>query len=82
MRGDVKYHEPPPLATVKTLIAEEGYGFVEASDGREIYFHHNAVIDGAFDDLKVGQRVAIHKEVGEKGPQASTVRIIGKHELL
>jgi cold shock CspA family protein len=40
------------------------------------------VIDGAFDDLEVGQRVAIHEEVGEKGPQASTVRIIGKHELL
>jgi cold shock CspA family protein/ribosome-associated translation inhibitor RaiA len=82
MRGDVKHHEAPPLATVKTLIAEQGYGFVESADGREIYFHRNAVIDGAFDDLEVGQRVAIHEDVGEKGPQASTVRVIGKHELL
>lgn len=82
MRGDVKHHAPPPLATVTTLNAEAGYGFLETADGREVYFHRNSVLGEAFDRLEPGQRVAIHETVGDKGPQASTVRIIGKHELL
>jgi len=46
---------------------------------RAIYFHRNAVIDGAFERLKVGSEVAFVEEAGEKGAQAGTVRLIGKH---
>ena len=48
----------------------------------EIYFHRNAVLDGAFDRLSIGSEVAFVEEEGEKGPQASTIRLIGKHHLL
>ena len=55
--------------------------FIAASDGREIYFHRNSVTDGKFDDLKVGQEVRFSEAAGDKGPQATSVRPVGKHHL-
>ena len=42
-------------------------------------FLRNAVLDAAFDRLKVGSEVAFAEEEGVKGPQASTVRVVGGH---
>lgn len=81
MRGKVKAHEAPPLATVANVDRDGGFGFLETADGREVYFHRNSVLDGAFDKLDAGVRVAFVEERGDKGPQASTVRIAGKHGL-
>jgi cold shock CspA family protein len=78
-RRDVKTHEPPPHAKVRQLHPEEDYGFLETPDGREIYFHRNSVLHGRFDDLQVGTEVAFVEEPGKKGPQASTVSIVGRH---
>ena len=63
------------------LNLTEGFGFLETADGREIYFHKNSVLDGAFSRLSVGARVAFAEEPGDKGPQASTVRLLGKHGM-
>ena len=53
----------------------QGYGFLETPGGREIYFHKNSVLDGGFGRLKIGTAVRFAEEEGEKGPQASTVRL-------
>jgi cold shock CspA family protein/ribosome-associated translation inhibitor RaiA len=74
----VKTHLPPARGKVVRLNGYEGYGFIETVDGREIYFHKNSVIDGPFDRLEEGQEVRFHEEMGEKGPQASTVQPIGR----
>lgn len=79
--GRIKAHEPAPLARVSRLVADAGYGFLTALDGREIYFHRDSVLNGAFNRLKVGTTVAFAEEPGEKGPQASTVRIVRKSEV-
>ena len=76
-RGDVKAHEAPPHGRVSQLFPEEGYGFLETSDGREIYFHKNSVLHGGFKNLTVGSKVRFAEEEGEKGPQASTVTLVG-----
>lgn len=73
-RGAVKAHEPPPAGKIAQLFRKDGHGFIETSDGREIYFHGNAVVGGDFSDLDIGTRVEFVEEQGEKGPQASTVR--------
>ncbi len=78
-RGDVKTHEPPASARVTQLFADQGYGFLVTPDGRDVYFHRNAVVDGAFDRLSVGAEVRYVEEQGEKGPQASTVELVGRH---
>lgn len=82
-RGDVKAHDVPMHGKIARLIAEHDYGFIEATDGIEIYFHRNAVINGGFEKLAVGGEVrfSLHPGEGEKGPQASVVVPIGKHHL-
>ena len=81
MQGEVKVHEAQPIGTVRQVKPEEGYGFLEAGDGREIYFHRNSVLDDAFVLLKPGVRVTFAEEMGDKGAQASTVKLLGKHGL-
>lgn len=77
-RGETKTPETPPHAVVSKLFAQEGYGFLAAPDGREIYFHCNSVLAPGFDHLEVGTEVRFVEEPGEKGPQASTVSAVGK----
>lgn len=82
MRGQVKPHEAEDHGRVSKFLAGEDYGFIETPDGREVYFHRNSVLDDGFDRLTVGSEVRFVEEIGEKGTQASTVRMIGKHHLL
>lgn len=84
VRGDVKTHEAPLHGRVLQLFPEDGYGFVETADGREIYFHKNSVVGEGFDALEVGREVRLVIAYGEsaKGPQASTVTPSGKHHIV
>ena len=75
--GLIKSHlEEPPMAFVASLFPEDGYGFLETPDGREIYFHRNSVLNEDFQRLEVGARVRFVEEAGENGPQASTVQLL------
>ena len=74
-------HAQPPIGTVVRLFLAEGYGFLQTADGREVYFHENSVLNGAFGKLEVGAQVRFAEEPGEKGPQASTVAVAGKHGM-
>lgn len=76
--GAVKLHESPTRARIAKLFPDEKYGFLETPDGREIYFHSNSVLQPGFDRLEVGAEVHFAEERGEQGPQASTVRVLGK----
>lgn len=78
-RGNVKALETAPHARVSKFLPQEGYGFLETPDGREIYFHRHSVLDDAFDHLEVGTEVAFVEESGKKGPQATTVKRVGRH---
>jgi len=77
-RGTVKAHEVPAHGEVVEISNVDGYGFIQAGEQR-LYFNRASVLDDAFDDLTVGTPVAFVEEQGEKGPQASTVRMLGKH---
>jgi cold shock CspA family protein len=80
-RGTVKTHEVPAHGEVVELETADGYGFIQSGENR-VYFHRASVLDDAFDDLSIGTRVAFVEEQGEQGPQASTVRVLGKHHYL
>lgn len=79
--GAVKAHAAPSLGRVVTLFPEKGYGFIATEDGQEIYVHRNAVPNGGFDRLCLGDRVryVLAPEPGEKGAQASTVEVVGNN---
>lgn len=66
----------PPKGIIAKLFPDDGYGFLESPDGREIYFHQNAVVNQNFEELEIGLDVMFAEEMGDKGPQASTVRIV------
>jgi cold shock CspA family protein len=80
-RGDVKAHEARSIGRVIKLLPEEGYGFLTTPDGREVYFHKDSVLNRGFRRLRVGSEVGFVEEQGEKGPQASTVRMSGKRPI-
>ena len=79
LQGQVKAHESPPLGRVTRLLPDDGYGFLESADGREIYFHRNAVLNDGFDRMAVGDEIRFAESEGEKGPQASTVHLSGRN---
>lgn len=77
-RGDVKHHEEPHALVVR-IFPEQDYGFIKSpEDGEEYFFHRNAVLHDDFDRLTPGTAVRYVAEMGEQGPQASTVQIIDK----
>jgi cold shock CspA family protein len=80
-RGAVKRRELLPSGRVSRLLLQEGYGFLTTDDGREIYFHRNSVLNRGFRRLHIGCPVTFAEEMGETGPQASTVRIVGRRDL-
>jgi cold shock CspA family protein/ribosome-associated translation inhibitor RaiA len=81
MQGQVKQHEGLPVGTVTKLDPSGEFGFLETADGREFYFHRDSVLDPGFSRLVIGVRVSFAEEMGDKGPQTSTVKLLGKHGL-
>ncbi len=78
-RRDVKVHEDPSrTALVSRIFKEEGYGFIESLGGTELYFHKNSVLHDDFDRIEIGTMVRFFPEMGDKGPQASTIQIVDK----
>jgi CspA family cold shock protein len=63
--------------TVKWFSGEKGYGFITQDDGGPDVFVHFSSIDGAgYRNLVENQKVAFEVTNGQKGPQASNVRVI------
>lgn len=75
-RQDVKSHESEPSGWVSELYPAEDFGRIQTSDGRSLYFHRNSVVGADFDRLTTGTGVRFVEASGERGPQASTVKLI------
>ena len=75
-RLDVKRHEEAPHGRVRQWSAVDQFGTIEAADGHEVYFHQNSVLGGGLKRMKVGAEVVFAEEAVEKGPQASTVKVV------
>lgn len=77
-RGQTKLHEAAPLGRVVRLVPDDDCGFLETTEGRQVYFHRNSLLQGSFDDLVPGTPVHFVEEQGEKGPQAASVTPVGR----
>jgi cold shock CspA family protein len=77
-RLDVKTRKGKLRGRVCRLYPE-GYGYIETRDGSERYFHRNSVLHDDFEHIKVGSLVSFVEEQGQRGPQASSVALVGKH---
>lgn len=69
--------ETDSVGIVHKVSPHESYGFITTFDDREIYFHENALKNVTIDDLTEGDSVVFGESFGDKGPQASWVRVAG-----
>jgi CspA family cold shock protein len=59
--------------TVKWFNADKGYGFIESSDGGDVFVHFSAIQGEGFKTLEEGQSVEFDVIEGNRGPQAANV---------
>ena len=71
----------PPLGLAIALTPGRYHGFIATSDCGEIDIHRNVVEKGPFDELKAGLEV-LFGAVGDEGPQATNVRLVGIRQLV
>ena len=62
--------------TVKWFNEEKGFGFIEQSNGDDVFIHHSAINGRGKKTLREGQAVKMDVTEGEKGPQAENVSIV------
>ena len=60
--------------TVKKVVADRGFGFITAEDGKDYFFHRDSLDSTLdFDRLIGGERVEFEIEASPKGPRAAKV---------
>ena len=58
---------------VKWFDEKKGFGFIERSEGADVFVHFRAINGAGFRTLSDGQEVEFEVEDGERGPQAVNV---------
>lgn len=64
--------------TVKWFNAEKGFGFIAPEDGSaDVFVHFSAIAGDGYKSLDEAQKVEFDVTQGQKGPQATNVRVAG-----
>ena len=61
---------------VKWFNPQKGYGFIQTSEGEDIFVHFRSIRGKGHRALREGQRVDFIVSGGEKGLQAEDVEVI------
>jgi CspA family cold shock protein len=60
------------VGTIKRLIRDRGFGFIQlAGTAEEVFFHSSSVENPTFNELKEGQQVEFETEPDPRQPQRS-----------
>lgn len=63
--------------TVKKIIQQRGFGFLESEDYEDdIFFHYSQLQNVELSELPLGARVEFELEDTPKGPQAVNIELI------
>ena len=62
--------------TVKWFNPDKGYGFITQDDGPDVFVHFSAIQGEGYRNLEENQKVEFDVTQGEKGPQATNVRLV------
>jgi CspA family cold shock protein len=52
--------------TIKKIVSDRGFGFIQQADGTDLFFHRSAVTGANFDDLTEGQTVSYEKTMDSR----------------
>ena len=61
------------IGKVKWFSNQKGYGFIQTSEGEDIFVHFSAIQAEGFKTLGQGQEVEFEISAGPKGPQAENL---------
>ena len=61
------------IGKVKWFSNQKGYGFIQTSEGEDIFVHFSAIQAEGFKTLGQGQEVAFEISAGPKGPQTENL---------
>jgi CspA family cold shock protein len=61
---------------VKWFSDAKGYGFIETSEGKDVFVHFSAIVMDGYKSLKEGSEVQFDIVQGNKGPQAANVQSV------
>ncbi len=62
---------------IAEVTPEQDFGFLVTKEGGLLYFHRNSLLAGNFNSLQRGDEVTYVEEMGDTGPVAYKVRLIG-----
>jgi CspA family cold shock protein len=62
--------------TVKWFNESKGFGFIQRSNGADLFVHFRSIVGQGFKTLTEGQAVSFTEVSGQKGPQAENVLAI------
>jgi len=65
-----------PNGSIKWFDARKGFGFIERTNGDDIFVHVSAIAGGAHKRLEEGQQVEFDVGPGRKGDEARNVRVL------
>jgi CspA family cold shock protein len=57
-------------------LTDKGFGFIEDTSGKDMFFHMSNLEGVSFEQLREGQRVSYTEGRGPKGPRAENVKLI------
>ncbi|MCH7974011.1 MAG: cold-shock protein [Bacteroidetes bacterium] len=62
--------------TVKWFNSSKGYGFIQQENGEDVFVHFQSITGDGYKTLNENDKVEFLVTEGQKGPQASDVKII------
>ena len=62
--------------TVKWFNETRGYGFIQQTDGPDVFAHYNEIKSEGFKTLAEGQAVESGVTEGQKGPNAVNITVV------
>ena len=63
--------------TVKWFNSSKGYGFISRENGDDVFVHFQSIVSDGYKTLNENDKVEFVVTEGQKGPQASEVKVIG-----
>lgn len=81
LRSEQKGGPQLKFGKIARIMSADRYGFIHTPDGREVYFHEDALVSADFDDLTAADEVRFVEAEGEKGPLAEQVHVLTTEPL-
>ena len=64
-----------PEGTIKKIVADRGFGFIQTGAEKDLFFHFTACEGVRGEELEEGQTIEYEEGSGPKGPRAQIVRL-------